>query len=143
MRTTPIDPSKFFFDSLTLKVIWNSDITRMFLFFHFIILTNAWESFIMCYNLLYANSEVINWQNVLHNGQVLCMSKMCFYVAMGNCEEQLTSTDCRSTVGQQITDRLPTDYRQLSNRLPTVGHLSVNSRPTVGNGKLFFTITFM
>ena len=39
--------------SLTLKVIWNTDITRMFLFFHFIILTNAWESFIMCYNLLY------------------------------------------------------------------------------------------
>ena len=57
VRTTPINPSKFFFDSLTLKVIWNTDITRMFLFFHFIILTNVWESFIMCYNLLYANQK--------------------------------------------------------------------------------------
>ena len=29
------------------------------------------------------------------------------------------SADCQSTVGQQLTDRLPTVYRQLTNRLPT------------------------
>ena len=29
------------------------------------------------------------------------------------------SADCRSTVGRQLTDRLPTVYRQLTNRLPT------------------------
>ena len=29
------------------------------------------------------------------------------------------SADCRSTVGSQLTDRLPTVYRQLTNRLPT------------------------
>ena len=30
----------------------------------------------------------------------------------GNCEEQLPLTNCRSTVGRQITDTLPTGYRQ-------------------------------
>ena len=29
------------------------------------------------------------------------------------------SANCRSTVGRQLTDRLPTVYRQLTNRLPT------------------------
>ena len=29
------------------------------------------------------------------------------------------SADCRSTVGRQLTERLPTVYRQLANRLPT------------------------
>ena len=42
---------------------------------------------------------------------------------MGNCEEELPknlSANCRSTVGRQITDRLPTGYWQLTDRLPTV-----------------------
>ena len=30
------------------------------------------------------------------------------------------SANCRSTVGRQITDRLPTGYRQLTDRPPTV-----------------------
>ena len=29
--------------------------------------------------------------------------------SVGDCEEELPSTDCQSTVGQQLTDRLPTD----------------------------------
>ena len=33
----------------------------------------------------------------------------------GICEEQLPTTDCRPTVGQQLTDRLPTCYRQMAN----------------------------
>ena len=37
----------------------------------------------------------------------------------GNCEEQLPLTDCRSTVGRQITDTLPTGHRQSTDRLPT------------------------
>ena len=41
---------------------------------------------------------------------------------LGNCEEQLSSTDCRSTVGQQITDRLPTGYRHVQ----SVTRLSLN-----------------
>jgi len=49
----------------------------------------------------------------------------------GNCEEQLTSTDCRPTVGQQITDRLPTDYRQVTNRLLT-GYQQVTNRLLTG-----------
>ena len=35
-----------------------------------------------------------------------------------SCPKKL-SADCRSTVGRQLTDRLPTVYRQLTNRLPT------------------------
>ena len=38
----------------------------------------------------------------------------------GNCEEQFPLTDCRSTVGRQITDTLPTGHRQSTNRLLTV-----------------------
>jgi len=40
--------------------------------------------------------------------------------SMGNCEEQFPLTDCRSTVGWQITDTLPTGHRQSTDRLPTV-----------------------
>ena len=39
----------------------------------------------------------------------------------GNSEEQLTSTDCRPTVGRQITNSLSTGHRQVTNRLLTVG----------------------
>ena len=45
----------------------------------------------------------------------------------GNCEEQLTSTDCQSTVGQQITDRLPTGYQQITDKLPTGHRLGIIS----------------
>ena len=38
---------------------------------------------------------------------------------MGNCEEQLTSTDCRPTDNQQFTDRSPTGHRQVTDRSPT------------------------
>ena len=37
-----------------------------------------------------------------------------FLLIFGNCEEQLTSTDCRPTDNQQFTDRLPTGCRQLA-----------------------------
>ena len=35
-------------------------------------------------------------------------------VSLGNCEEQLTSTDCRPTDNQQFTDRSPTGYQQVA-----------------------------
>ncbi len=40
---------------------------------------------------------------------------------IGNCEEQLPLTDCRSTVGRLSADKWP-----------TVGRLSADKRPTVG-----------
>ena len=41
------------------------------------------------------------------------------------------SADCRSTVGRQLTDRLPTVYRQVKKKCwPTDGQLSADSRPT-------------
>ena len=54
------------------------------------------------------------------------------------------SADCRSTVGRQVTDSLPTANQLVkkkekivlkTNTLPTVGRLSVHSRPT---GSLYF-----
>ncbi len=48
---------------------------------------------------------------------------------LGNCEEQLPVTDCRSTVGRQVTDRPPSDYRQ-SDRWPKVGRQMTNCLPT-------------
>lgn len=42
------------------------------------------------------------------------------YKVIGNCEEELPSTDCRSSVGRQATDRPPTDDQQVTDRLPTV-----------------------
>ena len=37
-----------------------------------------------------------------------------FCKKLGNCEEQLTSTDCRPTDNQQVTDRSPTGYQQVA-----------------------------
>ena len=37
----------------------------------------------------------------------------------GDFEEQLPSTDCQPTVGQQLTDSWPTGYQQLTDSWPT------------------------
>ena len=47
---------------------------------------------------------------------------------LGNCEEQLPLTDCRSTVGRLLADTRPNVGRQV------LAMLSANSRPT--NGRL-------
>lgn len=44
-------------------------------------------------------------------------------VIVKNSSHRPTVANCWPTVGQQITDRLPTDYRQVTNRLVTVGNL--------------------
>ena len=53
----------------------------------------------------------------------------------GNCEEQLTSTDSRPTVGQQITNSFPTG-QAMEKKCQLA-----NCRLTVGEDELFFTIT--
>ena len=47
----------------------------------------------------------------------------------GNCEEQLTSTDCLPTDNQQFTDRLPTGCRQ-SAKILERNLLKPMSKPT-------------
>jgi len=49
-----------------------------------------------------------------------CVESNAQIVSLGNWEEQLPLTDCRSTVGRQVTDTLPIGHRQSSDRLPTV-----------------------
>ena len=60
------------------------------------------------------------------SGSAGCGSRLACEVGIchkrkGNCEEHLTSTNCRPTVGRQITNSLLTGHRQVTNRLPTVG----------------------
>ena len=43
-------------------------------------------------------------------------------------EEQLTSYDCRPTVGRQITNSLPTGHRQTTDRSPTVYRQSAKEK---------------
>ena len=47
------------------------------------------------------------------------LQKLTFNGLMGNCEEQLTSTDCRPTVGRQITNNLPTGGKKILKRKNT------------------------
>ena len=47
---------------------------------------------------------------------------------IGKSEEQLTSYDCRPTVGRQITNSLPTGHRQTTDRSPTVYRQSAKEK---------------
>ena len=47
---------------------------------------------------------------------------------LGNCEEQLTSTDSRPTGHQQFTDRSPTGHRQVTDKRQKKKFKSKNTR---------------
>ena len=45
---------------------------------------------------------------------------------LGNCEEQLTSTDCRPRDNQQVTDRLPTVSNTREEKYSTETYVKTN-----------------
>jgi len=60
-------------------------------------------------------------ENEIKEVRLLCflMSTLQKWVIVKKSSPKNLSANCRSTVGRQLTDRLPTVHRQLTNRLPT------------------------
>ena len=74
---------------------------------------NSWNASQTRMLISHFKENAILWDKSLkHNG-----NKAKTKVIVTKSSPKNLSADCRSTVGRQLTDRLPTVYRQLTNRL--------------------------